>query len=251
MSGAALAGLFVIVLGAFSAEAVVGFGSTVLTVTLGAQLMPIDRLLATFVPLNLVLSAYIVTRHFRSVELTMLLRRVLPAVAVGMAIGLALFRLRATKVLELGLAAFVIGLAAIELTQLARGGAAAQRPLTRAPAIAILWLGGVVHGLFGSGGPMVVYFASREIADKGRFRATLSALWLALNAVLVANYASLGLLDRGSAKVTAILAPALAIALAIGETLHRRLDERFFKPLVYGLLLVAGLALGVRAAAAL
>ncbi|MGZ3456587.1 MAG: TSUP family transporter, partial [Polyangiales bacterium] len=229
MTAPALAALFVIVLGAFSAEAVVGFGSTVLTVTLGAQLMPLERLLPAFVPLNLALSLYLVGRHWRSVELRMLLRQVVPFVAVGMVVGLALFRLRPTKLLELALAAFVIGLATLEIVRLLRGEGERPSKLTRVPAISILWLGGVVHGLFGSGGPMVVYYASREISDKGRFRATLSALWLALNGVLIANYASLGLLDVHSARVTLTLLPALVIALILGEWLHRRIDERMFR----------------------
>lgn len=248
MTRAALALLFVIVFGAFSAEAVVGFGSTVLTVTLGAQLLDLDRLLPAFVPLNLVLSAYLVARHFRKVEVRLLVRRVLPSVGVGMAVGVALFRLfGGGKVLELVLATFVVGLASLEIFRLFRASSTAgAAPLTKGPAIFILLLGGVVHGLFGSGGPMVVYFASREIRDKGTFRATLSALWLLLNAVLVGNYFSLGLLGRQTLEVTLTLFPALLLALVVGERLHRRLDERHFRPLVYGLLLFAGLALAGR-----
>jgi uncharacterized membrane protein YfcA len=180
----ALAPLFAIVLFAFTAEAVVGFGSTVLTVTLGAQLLPLDALLPAF--------------------------------------------------------------AALELGRLAMPSRARPLPLTRLPGAAVLALGGVAHGLFGAGGPMVVYFASRELTDKGRFRATLSALWIVLNLVLLANYASLGLLGGASAKVTLTLAPALLLALFVGERLHRRVDERAFRPMIYLLLLFAGAALGAR-----
>jgi uncharacterized membrane protein YfcA len=241
-----LAILFAIVLLAFTVEAVLGFGSTVLAVTLGAQVLPLDALLPAFVPLNLALSLYLVARHGRLVELRLLFRRVLPFVAVGMAVGLALFRLRAAKVLELGLAVFVVGLAALELGKLLFATETRPRPLARLPGAAVLALGGVAHGLFGAGGPMVVYFAGRELTDKGRFRATLSALWLVLNAALLINYASLGLLGRASATTTMTLAPALLLALFAGERLHRRVDERSFRPLIYVLLLVAGSALGAR-----
>lgn len=217
-----------------------------LTVTLGAQLIPLDALLPAFAPLNLALSLYLVARHRRLVDLRVLFRRILPSVSVGMAVGLALFRLRAAKALELGLAGFVVALAVLELGRLALGSKTPPRPLAPLPGAAVLALGGVAHGLFGAGGPMVVYFASRELTDKGRFRATLSALWIVLNLVLLVNYASLGLLGRASATVTLTLAPALVLALFVGERLHRRVDERAFRPLIYLLLFVAGSALGAR-----
>ncbi len=242
--------LAIVVLAAFSVEAVVGFGSTVIAVTFGAQILPIDALLPAFVPLNLALSLVIVARNARSVDARLLVRRVLPAVGVGLAIGLGAFRLLRvgdTAALELVLAAFVVSLAVIELARLARPAAAATgRPIAPIAAAALLALGGVAHGLFGSGGPMVVYVASRELEGKARFRATLSALWLVLNVTLVVNYASLGLIGRASAGRSLALAPSLLLAIPIGEWLHHRLPEARFRPVVYAVLLVGGLALGAR-----
>lgn len=240
-----LALLAIVVLAAFTVEAVVGFGSTVLVVTFGAQLLSIDALLPAFVPLNLALSTVLVARNARHVDRALLGRRVLPFVGAGMVVGLGLFRLGSAASLELALAGFVITLAVAELARLALGTGEAKR-LAPAAAAALLGLGGVAHGLFGSGGPMVVYVASRELEEKARFRATLSALWLALNAVLMVNYASLGLFDRATLGRSAALAPALLLALPLGERLHRRLPEERFRPLVYVVLLCGGLALAAR-----
>jgi hypothetical protein len=241
-----LALLALVVLAAFSIEAIVGFGSTVLAVTIGAHFLPLDALLPAFVPLNLVLSAAIVARNARSIDRRLLVRRVLPFVGAGLAVGLALFRLRDVRALELVLAAFVVGLASLELARLARPEGVAARPLAPGAAAALLGVGGVVHGLFGSGGPMVVYVASRELEGKARFRATLSALWLVLNAALVVNYASLGLLSRASLGRSLALAPGLLLAFPLGDWLHRRVPEQRFRPIVYFVLLLAGLALGAR-----
>jgi hypothetical protein len=51
----------------FFVEAVAGFGGTVLAVSLGATRWPIATVLAVFLPLNLLLSAYLATRHRRAV----------------------------------------------------------------------------------------------------------------------------------------------------------------------------------------
>lgn len=241
-----LALLALVVLLAFSVEAVVGFGSTVLAVTLGAQLMPVDVLLPAFVPLNLALSAVLVARHARDVDGRLLGRRVLPFVGAGMVVGMGLFRLGSAASLEIALAGFVVTLAVVELARLRRAESAEAQKLAPAAAAALLGVGGVAHGLFGSGGPMVVYVASRELAGKARFRATLSALWLVLNAVLVAGYAQQGLIGRASIGRSLALVPSLLAAIPLGEWLHRRLPEARFRPIVYVVLLVAGLSLAAR-----
>ncbi|RYE94698.1 MAG: sulfite exporter TauE/SafE family protein, partial [Myxococcales bacterium] len=73
---------------AFAVEATVGFGSTVLVVTIGAQWVPLDELLPAFVPVSLLLSAVLLGRARRVVPWRWLLVRVLPAVGAGMAAGM-------------------------------------------------------------------------------------------------------------------------------------------------------------------
>ena len=63
-----LAALAALVAVAFAVEATVGFGSTVLVVTVGAQWLPLEELLAAFVPVSLVLSAVLLGRARRVVR---------------------------------------------------------------------------------------------------------------------------------------------------------------------------------------
>jgi uncharacterized membrane protein YfcA len=58
----------------------------------------------------------------------------------------------------------------------------------RLPYYLILVVGGMVHGAFASGGPLVVLYASKTLTDKGSFRATLCLLWTTLNTLLLINY---------------------------------------------------------------
>ena len=180
-----LALLAAIVSLAFLVEAAAGFGGTVVTVSLASQLLPVDDVLARFLPVNVVLSAYVVLRYRRHVARRLLFARILPWMGLGAVAGFFLARAASPVWLKIVFATFVIVLSTLELWSLAR-----RRPRTcalRAPiAAAALLVAGVLHGLFACGGPLAVWVVGREVDDKAVFRATLSALWLALNILLVA-----------------------------------------------------------------
>lgn len=238
-----------IVFVAFLAEAVVGFGSTVLTVTLGANLYSLGVLLPAFVPVNLALSAYLVARHHRNIDRAVLLGRVLPLVGLGLPAGLALSALEGESILQVVFGLLVITLASLELWRLRHPRLATTdaRPLAPLVGATMLITGGVVHGIYGSGGPLIVYYAGRSLHDKGRFRATLSALWLVLNSVLVGTYTYRGQLTEETLGLSAALVPALLLGAAVGERVHGRVPERPFRLSVFVLLFFAGAVLATRA----
>src|SRR5215213_7900485 len=82
--------LGVIALSAFATEGAIGFGGTVLAASIGAQVVDLDVLLPAFVPLNILMSSWLLGRGLRAVAWRMLLVDIVPAVAIGAAVGLAL-----------------------------------------------------------------------------------------------------------------------------------------------------------------
>lgn len=238
--------LALVVFAAFAVEASLGFGSALLTVTLGSILCPIGALLPAFVPLNLMLSLYIATRYRRDVDRALLLRRVVPAMLAGLPIGLVGFRF-AGRGLSRALAAFVLALAAIELLRLARGAASGARPLGRARSALLLVLAGAAHGAFATGGPLAVYVVGRDLGGhKARFRATMSTLWLSLNTVMLASYLWMGKVDGASARTTLALVAPLVLGLLAGEAAHARVPAKAFRALVFVVLGAGGAALLAR-----
>lgn len=210
--------------------------------TLGAQLVPLDHLLPAFVPVNFLLSSVVLARNYKHVAWPILLRQMAPATGLGLAIGLLLFRLQSAVELQVAFAVFVVGLALIEL----RRKDAPILPLGKIPRSGLLLVGGAVHGLFGAGGPMIVYVLGRLTTDKAVFRATLAVTWLALNTALLLNFASLHLLNEASLRISAVFVPSAVAAIFVGEWLHHRLDARRFRVGIYVLLLLAGSALAIR-----
>lgn len=231
-----------IVFAAFFTESVVGFGSTILTVTLGAHLLPLEVLLPAVVPLNLVLSGTLVARAPQQVDGALLRRQILPSVAVGMACGMVIFRYAQPSALMLAFGVFVLLLSGRELFKLVYGAATSQETVSLGRARGVLWAGGVVHGMFGSGGPLIVYVMGRLIGDKHIFRSTLAALWLILNSVLVLSYLQSGVLGMQTLKLTLACVPALMLGMWLGELVHHRISASAFRVLTWALLCAAALA---------
>ncbi len=101
--------LAAIALIAFTTEGAIGFGGTVIAASIGAQVVPIEELLPAFVPLNLLLSTWLLTRGLRSIAWRMLLVDIALPVGLGAAGGLALFHLPAKTALALAFGVFVAG----------------------------------------------------------------------------------------------------------------------------------------------
>lgn len=226
---------------AFSVEATVGFGATLIAVALGVHLFPLGTLLPVFVPLGLVVSSWLALRGRSFVDRRLLLARILPWMVAGLAIGQLIFESAPHEILRRVFGGFVVALAALELFRLARGieGEPAVAPRAATPA---LFGAGVIHGMFSTGGPLLVWALGRSLVEKRSFRATLACVFLVLASLLTLSFAWNGRLGAHTLPATAALLPVLAVALGAGEWAHHRLDERRFRVLVYGLLLAAGLS---------
>lgn len=223
--------LALVALLAFTVEGAIGFGSTVVAVSLGAQLVPLEVLLPAFVPLNIVLSLSLLRGP---IQWRTLGREIVPLVAVGIACGLVLAHVLTSTLLLVSFGVFVVALSGFELAKVQ----------LRWPT-PLLVLGGVVHGLFGTGGPMIVYVTRRKIAHKTAFRATLAVLWLALNTVLMSNFLALG--RTPDPMLMLVFGAAIVPGRLLGGRLHHALDAARFERAVWCVLLVAGAALAVRA----
>lgn len=237
-----------IVFVAFLIEAAAGFGSVVVAMTVGALWWPVPQLLGWLVPVNLVLSVYLVARGRAALDWRFLARRMLPLMALGLGAGtLVAAKANEAAWLKPVFGVFVVGVAAWQLSR-ALSPKDAAAPLPGAVRVLALLGAGVIHGVYATGGPLAVFVSARELKDKASFRATLSALWVALNALVVPRLVVQGDLTGATLGTSAVLLAPLAVGIVVGEWVHHRLDERRFRVAVAALLLVAGAVLAVGSA---
>lgn len=225
-------------------ETIIGFGGTVLVIAPAAHVLPLDLLVPVLLPLNLILSMVIVWRHYEGIAARALWRQVFPVTMLGMPLGFAALSTLPLDGLQKGLGALVMIVALLELMRTRRRAAGGPRkPLPGWAAALWLFAGGLAQGAFLSGGPMVVYYANRNLGTKAEFRATLSALWMLLNYVLLMAHVAAGKIHQGTVMISGLLFLPLLAGLWLGERLHPRIDETVFRVVVLLLLLLAGLSI--------
>ena len=224
---------------AYAAQTAAGFGATVLAVTLGSFFVPIQELVPLLVPLSLVQTLWIGWRHRDQVDSAYLFSRILPLMGSGMLLGFTVLPGLDSDHLKLFFALMILVLSVRELLALRRGISSGAGS-TVAELTALIGAG-VVHGIYATGGPLLVYAASRRTMDKSTFRSTLIVVWLPLNAVLCTQLIVTGRLTAAQAPTVGLLLLTLPLGVWLGERIHASIDELRFRVLVFSLLLAAAL----------
>ena len=92
----------------------------------------------------------------------------------------------------------------------------------------ILVLAGIVHGIFVSGGPLLISYLTKKIKDKVSFRATISTVWIFLNTLIMLDDIRAGFWTGGLLITQLISLPFLFAGMYIGSRLYVRMSQRFF-----------------------
>lgn len=226
---------------AVTVQTTMGFGAMLIMITIGAFIFTVPELTAVLVPLSVLQATVIVVRHPREVDWQTVGYRILPFVAVGMAISAGLTSARPEPWMKPALGVLVIGLALRELWALGRPGASATTRLAQGLGLVAA---GMVQGVFATGGPLVVWSIGQDPSiGKSHFRTTLNALWMMANAILTCVFVARGQIDETSlVRGAGLILPAF-LGIGLGELLHDRVDETRFRVAVWVVVGLAGFAL--------
>ncbi len=225
-------------------EAVTGFGCAVLAMPFVTALLGIRMGVMVITVLAWILALYFAVMKFKEIDWRQYFI-ITGFMLLGLPIGMYLFRSIDSSSLKMILAIFILVVSTHQLYKLGRniGTKPPIRTKTRAaiPYYLMLALGGIVHGIFSSGGPLVVLYASRQLQDKGKFRATLCLLWVTLNTIIIATYLVEGSFTQPIAKTTALLVPFVIAGIIAGEKIHDKVNERTFSIIVFGMLFLTAI----------
>lgn len=106
-----------------------------------------------------------------------------------------------------------------------------------------LFLGGILHFLYTSGGPLVIIYAIRKIKDKDSFRATLSSMWIILNLIVFGTNLYDGLFTSKVWFLFLLATITCLLSVYIGKLIAKKLSQTVFLKISYVLLLISGVSL--------
>lgn len=237
-----LLGLFIFI--SYTIEAMTGFGSIVIAVSLGALVLPLPEMLPVLVPLNILMSGYLSVKHRQNIHWPTLTRLILPSMVIGTLIGHFLKPYLGNDLLKSGFGLLILWFATRELWRLRGKDLAPQTPRPALVTRGWMTAAGVTHGLFASGGPLLVYALSGNALPKDQLRATLISVWFALNSLLTLVYLFNGSLVPSLPRL-AYYIPVIALGVIVGERLHHRINELQFRRALFTVLAVVGFLLAL------
>jgi len=104
-------------------------------------------------------------------------------------------------------------------------------------------LSGILAGLFGTGGPPLIYYFQLKGSEKSVFRGSLMALFLFMSVIKLPMYWSAGLITGPRLVVGAILLPVVVLGALVGNMVHLQIEENTFRRFVGGILAIIGFVL--------
>jgi uncharacterized protein len=233
----------VIIVLSYAIRGSAGFGGA--TVPLLALILSL-KILAPMVSFLGIISALFILRHdWRHVVWRDLLR-VMPWIAIGVAVGLYFFKALDAATLTRALGVFVIAYGTWSLWT-AFGRPPEIRPTARLITPVLGTIGGFVGTIFGTnaGKFFAIYLDLLNYA-KTEFRATVAATLLGLGIMRVSGYAALGVFDRDALIACAVALPLMLIGAFLGNHIHARLNQVMFRRLIAIILLLSGVPLVMR-----
>lgn len=217
-------------------EAMTGFGGTLLAMPTSMILIGVDEAKTILNTIALLGCSWIAIRnrqHINKKELA----KITGLMLIGLIIGIIAFDALSINYLLKFYAILIILIALKNLFYKKR----IQLPALFM--IVVVVIAGIIHGLFLSGGSLLVIYALYAFKDKGEFRATLATVWAILDAVMLVNQARLGHLNSETGLMIFIAMIPLAFAILLGNRLHHKINQQTFVMLTYILLVISGFSL--------
>ena len=242
MQNVLLCGL--IVFCSFTLEVITGFGGTVIAVSFVTALLGMHTGVVALTFVAMVPQLSVVLRNRRSIDWNnylIIVGIMLPFLFAGRLLQGAVD----SAVLKRILAVFIILVSAFRLIQYFRTGRKADE---EEEPKAVSWYSylalvgaGLVHGMFSSGGPLAIVYATTAIREKDRFRTTLCLLWVTLNTILSVTYIADGSVTGEILRTILIMVPFVIAGVILGSLAVSKVNGKVFTLLVYICLLLTGI----------
>lgn len=218
-------------------EAMTGFAGTLLAMPASMMLLGLYEAKAILNIIAVIMCVVIAVSNYKYINRSEL-GKILIFMLVGMVVGMSLFeRLSAD---------FLLNIYAIIVMFIAGKNLLFKTKVKSSPSfihLLIVIIAGVIHGMFLSGGALLVVYALITLRDKYEFRATIAAVWVVLDTIMLANQFRLGYIDQQIITLTMYSIIPLVCAVLLGNFLHQYIKQRTFFIITYILVFISGVSL--------
>lgn len=237
---------YIVILLANIIQGITGFAGTILAMPFSIMLVGYDVAKPVLNVLGLLSGIYVFVGNKKHVNWKEF-RKIIVIMIVGIFAGMGIKYLLGGKenILYMALGVFVIVLAVQGLYKmlLAKKKETEDAKKDSKGSVFLLIGAGIAHGIFVSGGPLLIGYLTKKIKDKQSFRATISTVWIVLNTIIMVSDIQGGLWTIELAKTQLITVPFLLMGMMIGGKLYKIMSQRFFMKLTYILLFISGATL--------
>lgn len=217
-------------------QGITGFAGTVLAMPFSILLLGIDVAKPLLNIVTLVACILIVFESYKDIVWQEFFKMTF-IMLVGVFVGEYIYTLFPVDILLTIYAVFIIAIALKGIF------VKKEYEVSDAILIGIIILSGIVHGMFLSGGPLLIIYAVKKLPNKGEFRATLAPVWIVLNTYLLIKQFIGGLITPDIMTLSLFALPVLIVAIIIGKKLYYKMSQKAFLMLSYILLLISGISL--------
>lgn len=215
-------------------QALTGFAGVMLSIPPSMLLFGPDMAIAVINALCWGVSVVLAWRNRRYLNLKGVLT-IVGFMLAGMAIGVKLYSLVSPKIIGPVYGGIIVAAALKNLLV-----KPSEKPMSHWLSAVILIGAGIIHGMFASGGALLVVYLAATYHNKYTFRANVAAVWSCLNLVLMFKDFEKGMFNAQAFHLMLIAIIPLLLAVYIGNKIHSRINQRMFNYSTYGLLLLSG-----------
>ncbi len=216
-------------------QAITGFAGTVLAMPASMFLLGVDNAKVVLNVIALLSGLLIAISSYKRINKKLL--KICVFMLIGMAVRILLCKVISSNSLLIIYGIIIIVIAGKNLLF------HKELKLPQAFLIAILIIAGIIHGMFVSGGALLVVYATQVLKDKEEFRATVAPVWIVLNSILLVSQIQAHAFNYDNIKLILLSIIPLIVATWIGKKLLKRVSQKVFLNLTYILLIISGISL--------
>lgn len=219
-------------------QTITGFAGTLLALPFSIKIVGIEEAKVVLNIFILIGSLIIAIQNFKLIDFKISIK-ILIFMFIGIILGIKIYSILPLSFLLKILGIIIIG---VELDKI---WGKKEKNLQEWVLNIVLLFAGIIHGMFLSGGSLLVVYAVQKIKDKGVFRATISAIWVVLQSVMVISYFISGYLTKERIILAGTSIIPLVLSIIVGNLLYDKIKQEQFEKLTYLLLAISGISMFV------